>query len=454
MRSSSRKATLAFALLLQCPTSLAFVSPTISLMRPSLLSADLSTTTTTLQSLLFATKSSTFLQQEEKDDSSPAYVRQPLLTVEETTILLKQAKEWKRIKDLERSLAASKSPRLPYLSFRAQEAGYGSNWEAYEQALREGAAARETLVSRNMGLVYHCVTQIIGTKRQHSFRGSLSREDLIQEGALGLARAIDKYDLERSSKSDDNNDAAAVKFSTYAVYWIRAAILRGLAEKDDYMMRVPEHVSSTISKVQRAAKRLGLPMESQLWKEAQAAKWLAEEAGVTSSQVENAMQVRQRRRKGSYVSLESSSEYEQSTLLFSKVLTSTLEDDEKSSLQLVQLRPIRGSLDTDKIRTELSKYLRPKEMEAISWRYGLLMSENQEQQQQRKRPVRPTSSADNNNKKIVTKGKTGEAMSFQEVGKQMQVSAEYGRRLCHQALNKLRRAAEEGHLQSSQLYFA
>jgi DNA-directed RNA polymerase sigma subunit (sigma70/sigma32) len=52
----------------------------------------------------------------------------------------------------------------------------------------------------------------------------------------------------------------------------------------------------------------------------------------------------------------------------------------------------------------------------------------------------------------VTKGKWGEAMSFVEVGKRMEISAEYGRRLTHAALEKLRRAADEGTLEPALLW--
>ena len=50
------------------------------------------------------------------------------------------------------------------------------------------------------------------------------------------------------------------------------------------------------------------------------------------------------------------------------------------------------------------------------------------------------------------KGRWGEAMTFTEVGKRMEVSAEYTRKLCHRALNKLKEAAEDGRLEPALLY--
>ena len=102
-------------------------------------------------------------------------------------------------------------------------------------------------------------------------------------------------------------------------------------------------------------------------------------------------------------------------------------------------------------------------MEALSWRYGLL--EEQEQptvQASNFRDYEAEAEMDlfgsqglmmktvklglNRPKNMPQKGRWGEAMTFAEVGKQMAVSAEYGRRLCAQAIKKLQRAAEDGRL--------
>jgi DNA-directed RNA polymerase sigma subunit (sigma70/sigma32) len=102
-----------------------------------------------------------------------------------------------------------------------------------------------------------------------------------------------------------------------------------------------------------------------------------------------------------------------------------------------------ASLETEQLKSTLSKFLRPKEMEALSWRYGLQRDYVAEAEEELfgRSPRAP----------ITVKGRWGEAMSFTEVGKKMKVSAEYGRRLCHKALNKLRVAAEEGMLEPALL---
>ena len=353
------------------------------------------------------------------------------LTREEEQELLRQVAEFRRLEQLEKDLALqSPSKMTPLLSVRAKAAGYGTELELYEEAMDNGHRARETLITRNMGLVHYSANEIMKNKKKAL--NSLSRDDLIQEGAIGLSRAVDKF-----------NPGMGTKFSTYAVYWIRAAILRCIAERDD-IMRVPEHMSVTVRKVSAAAQRLGLELDgdkivdvfqsdSPIWKEAQAAKSLAEEAGVSDRQVEQALRVKQQRKSVSYEAWMQKGQNMEVDL-------ASVDDSSRTN-----------SFDTENLKSILSKFLRPKEMEALSWRYGLTTEEI-------RRPYRDylgeaeqelfgeSSSAP------PTKGKWGEAMSFTEVGKQMSVSAEYGRKLCHKALKKLQRAAEEGQLEPALLY--
>eukprot|EP00980_Cylindrotheca_fusiformis_P012232 scaffold2983_cov123-Cylindrotheca_fusiformis.AAC.2 len=349
---------------------------------------------------------------------------------EEERELLRQAVEMRRITNIESEIRM-RSVNAPMLLERALAAGYGEELDAYENAILDGQRARELLVTKNMGLVHYCIKQIMGT-RPHL--NSLSREDLIQEGAIGLARAVDKW-----------NPSIGGKFSTYAVYWIRAAVLRCIAERDD-MLRVPVHVSQAVKSIDKAARRMGVDLTTDNWREAKAAKQLAEEAGLSTKNFEVAMKVRSRRTAGGYVAFDTWMQKGRS--LSSDVPTIERPEDGLSSIE------------TEHLRTTLSKYLRPREMEALSWRYGLVEETADEEETPQAKANRylaeveeelfPTTSGPE--LEMTTKGRWGEAMSFNEVGKKMKVSAEYGRRLCHAALEKLRTAAEEGRLEPALLF--
>jgi RNA polymerase sigma factor (sigma-70 family) len=234
------------------------------------------------------------------------------------------------------------------------------------------------------------------------------------------------------------------RFSTYAVYWIRASVLRCIAERDD-MLRVPVHVTQSVKNIEKAARRIGIDLANDSWREANAAKQLAEEAGLSAKNFEEAMNVRMRRLGGGYTSFES-------WMQMGKDMASDV-----STLDTKEEEQGMSKMEVDQLKSALSKYLRPKEMEAISWRYGLVKSTSNESRKQKanrylaemeeelfcQTPASP--------QKMVTKGKWGEAMSFNEVGKHMKVSAEYGRRLCHAALKKLQQAAKEGKLEPALL---
>ncbi|PWH13198.1 MAG: RNA polymerase subunit sigma [Anaerolineae bacterium] len=104
---------------------------------------------------------------------------------------------------------------------------------ALESEIQEGQAAREHLIKANTRLVVSIAKRYLG-------RG-LPFLDLIQEGNLGLMKAVEKYDYRRG-----------FRFSTYATWWIRQTITRAIADQSR-TIRLPVHMSDLIRKMYKCA---------------------------------------------------------------------------------------------------------------------------------------------------------------------------------------------------------
>jgi RNA polymerase primary sigma factor len=159
------------------------------------------------------------------DDSVGLYLKEmsrvPLLSLEEEVSL---AQRIERAKDCKARLS------------RMNGKGSGKHRGELEEAIQDGILAREHLIKANTRLVVSVAKKYIG-------RG-VAFLDLIQEGNLGLMKAVSKFEYQRG-----------FRFSTYATWWIRQTITRSIADQSR-TIRIPVHMTDRLRMMYKAAHKL------------------------------------------------------------------------------------------------------------------------------------------------------------------------------------------------------
>jgi RNA polymerase primary sigma factor len=163
------------------------------------------------------------------DDPVRMYLQEigqvPLLSAEQEVILAKQMEAGDRART-----------RLQCEDFTSWQERF-----ALAEQVEDGIDARQHLIQANLRLV-------VSIAKKYTSYG-LTMMDLVQEGNIGLMRAVEKFDYTKGHK-----------FSTYATWWIRQAITRAIADQSR-TIRLPVHMGEAISQVKRTSHKLQQSMQ-------------------------------------------------------------------------------------------------------------------------------------------------------------------------------------------------
>lgn len=263
--------------------------------------------------------------------------------------------------------------------FSGQKLTFSPRTVAFRRWVTDVRTARERVQRAKNAFVKANLRLVVSIARRFNY-GRMPFADLIQEGNIGLIKAVDRYDYRRG-----------FRFSTYASWWIRHAISRALADKGR-AVRLPVHMIDTYHRVAKATREL-----SHRLGHTPTSEEIGLEAGIEAEKVEQMK---------TFLTEESYS------------LDRTLSDDDERKFVDFLAEPAGTPTVTDRLSTQalaeevlrLMRGLKPIEADILRQRFGL---------------------------------GTDEEMTLKQIGDRYHLSRERIRQLQEQALTKVRRALEQ-----------
>jgi DNA-directed RNA polymerase sigma subunit (sigma70/sigma32) len=211
--------------------------------------------------------------------------------------------------------------------------------ERLQGIVRKGERARQRLIRCNLRLVISLAKRYRGL--------GLSLGDLIQEGNIGLIKAVERYDYRRG-----------FRFATYAGHWIRQTIRRALSSQSQ-IVRLPEHINQKLRQLRRAQRELELCLHCR-----PTSQELAEHTGMSISQVRRLVLLERR-----------------------KILSLDMPVGDEGNSELGDLVPDREAPPIEEVCAErclrqgvqdiVAKRLPPREQRVLCMRFGLDSGQSQ-----------------------------------------------------------------------------
>jgi len=271
------------------------------------------------------------------DDAVGAFfkemARYPLLKANEELELARRVRFLVEVEELKNKLQTEQHCHLSQVELTA---AVGLTEPQLERRLHQGRVAKRKMIRSNLRLV-------VSIAKRYLNRG-VPFLDLIQEGAMGLNRAAEKFDPDKG-----------YKFSTYAYWWIRQAITRSIAN-DARTIRLPIHVVEKLNKLKKAQREL----KQQLSRNPSETE-IATALDITLAQLR---QLQQLRRKALSLNHRVGKEEDME-------LVDLLEDEDGQSPE----QQMSETMMRQEISEVLGEVLTPREKDVISLRYGLTTSE-------------------------------------------------------------------------------